>query len=279
MRFIAIKGCAFAALLAAAPGVAGGAASAAPKPVSWDPAPYAQYKARDYEEIPIGDFKILNAPWGKGSITAYRQCVFRESYQDEEPFGWKWDWPKVRTDDVKAYQSLSYGWNPWMKDRTNSILPARIGSVASLRVDYSAELNASGKYNLSFDVWITERPENTDPNELNVKREFMVWVDRKVAGIDQHWYAGKVRIGGEDYSFYRIPDLKGALSKRDFMIFIKVEPMIAGSLDLAGFLAYMLGKNYLTEDEYVKNIDFGNEVWYGQGETIVGRFDVALAGK
>jgi hypothetical protein len=136
---------AFAALLAAVPGVAGGAASAAPKPISWDPAPYAQYKARDYEEISIGDFKILNAPWGKGSITAYRQCVFKASYQDDVPFGWKWDWPKTRTDDVKASQSLSYGWNPWMKDRTNAILSARVGSVTSLRVDYAAEVNASGK--------------------------------------------------------------------------------------------------------------------------------------
>jgi hypothetical protein len=55
--------------------------------------------------------------------------------------------------------------------------------------------------------------------------------------------------------------------------------MPAGSLDLADFLFYMLGKNYLTEVEYVKNIDFGNEVWYGQGETIVSRFDVALTGR
>jgi hypothetical protein len=116
-----------------------------------------------------------------------------------------------------------------MKDRTNAILSARVGSVTSLRVDYAAEVNASGK--------------------------------------------------SKDYSFYRIPDLKGKLSKRDFMIFIKVKPMPAGSLDLADFLFYMLGKNYLTEVEYVKNIDFGNEVWYGQGETIVSRFDVALTGR
>jgi hypothetical protein len=49
------------------------------------------------------------------------------------------------------------------------------------------------------------------------------------------------------------------------MLFIKVKPMPAGSLDLA-------------EAEYLKNIDFGNEVRYGRGETIVDGFDVALTG-
>jgi hypothetical protein len=256
-----------------------GPASAQAKPVSWDASAYAQYKIRDFERIDIGDFSILNDPWGKKAITLYRQAIFKESDSSDTPFGWKWDWPKVKTDDVKTYQSLTYGWNPWMEKGTNAVLPVKAGWIASLRVDYAAEVNAGGKYNLSFDVWIAKQADNTVPNELNVTREFMVWVDRKEAGIDSYWFVGRVKIGGEDYDFYRIPDLKGTLSKRDFMIFIKVKPMPAGSLELADFLAYMLKKKYLTEEEFVKNIDFGDEVWYGEGETTISRFDVSLTTK
>jgi hypothetical protein len=121
-------------------------------------------------------------------------------FQDEEnsntPFGWKWRWPKERVDDVKSYQALSYGWNPWMPNPTNMILPMRIGAIDELRVDYQATVNASGKYNLSFDFWITERADNIEQNELNVKREFMIWVDRKAAEFDPYWYVGDVTIGG-----------------------------------------------------------------------------------
>jgi len=247
--------------------------------VSWDTAPYAVALTKDWNEIDLGDFAIQNGPWGKGTIAKYRQMIFKTQFSSIVPFGWKWEWPRERTDDVKTYQNLSYGWNPWRDTRTNSILPVKIGTIEELRVDYDAEVNATSKYNLSFDLWITERPGITPQKELNVSREFMVWVDRKGAEFDPYWYVGVVNIGGEEYDFFRIQGLKGTLSQRDFMVFLKKKPMLEGSIDIEDFLAYLLGKKYLTEDEYLANIDFGNEVWYGQGETTINRFDVALTAK
>jgi hypothetical protein len=248
-------------------------------PISWDIYDYPIAKTRDFERIVFGDFIILNNPWGKGAIKDYRQMVFKADTESDTPFGWKWEWPKERLDDVKTYQSLSYGWNPWMADRTNDALPVAIGDIAELSVTYDVAMRASGKYNLSFDFWITEYAGNTDPQELNVKREFMVWIDRKEGGIDQYWFAGNARIGGGDYEFYRLKDLKGTLSSRDFMIFIKRLPVRSGKLDIKKFLEYLLEKKYVTEAEFLKNIDFGNEVWYGEGETVVNGFAVTLKTK
>ncbi len=107
----------------------------------------------------------------------------------------------------------------------------------------------------------------------------MIWVDRKEAGLDPYWYVGDVTVDGEKYGFYRIKDLKGTLSSRDFMVFIAKKPMLSGSIDVEDFLAYLLAKGYLTKDEYMKNIDFGNEIWYGEGETVLFKFDVALTVK
>ncbi len=273
MRFKGVIGCAIALWLPAA------CVSAPPVSVSWDPAVYAVVRSRDWEQIALGDFIISNGPWGKGSISDYRQWIFKALSGSNVPFGWKWKWPKERPDDVKSYQSLSYGWNPWADKRTNTALPMRIGDIAELRLDYEAAVNASAKYNLSFDFWITEKSGITKEKELNVKREFMIWVDRKEAVFDPYWYAGIVNIGGEDYEFYRIPDLKGTLSSRDFMIFMNRKPMPGGSIDVEDFLAWLLEKKYLTEDEYLANVDFGNEIWYGEGETAINRFDVSLTAR
>lgn len=246
------------------------------EPISWDLSHYPDVKTGDFERIAFDDFVILNGPWGKGSIKKYRQMIFKASADSVTPFGWKWDWPVERTDDVKTYQSLSYGWNPWMAERTNRVLPVAIGNIAELTVSYDIAMNASGKYNLSFDFWITEYPGNTDPQELNVKREFMVWIDRKDSGIDRYWYVGIVKIDGEPYEFYRLKDLKGTLSSRDFMIFIKKTPIHSERLDIMKFIEYLLAKKYVKEGEFLKNIDFGNEVWHGEGETVVNEFSVML---
>jgi hypothetical protein len=279
VRFKAIIGCAVALWLMVAADIACGSPQQEMKPISWDPAPYALVKTMDWEHIALEEFTLWNGPWGKGSIVDYRQWVFKVVKDSTVPFGWKWDWPKERLDDVKAYQSLSYGWSPWADVRTNTILPMKIGNIAELRVDYETVVNASGKYNLSFDLWIAENFGNTDPKELNVSREFMVWVDSKEVDFDPYWYVGIVTIGGEEYIFYRIEGLKGTLRSRDFMVFVKKTPMLRGSIDMEDFLAYLLGKNYLTEDEYLKNIDFGDEVWYGEGEATINRFDVSLTAK
>ncbi len=119
--------------------------------VSWDSSAYALVRTNDWEKIFLGDFIIQNGPWEKGSIADYRQWIFKSENSSNIPFGWKWMWPKERVDDVKSYQALSYGWNPWAADRTNTILLAKIDNIAELRVGYTAEVNASGKYNLSFD--------------------------------------------------------------------------------------------------------------------------------
>jgi hypothetical protein len=248
-------------------------------PISWDQSNYPVAKTGDFEWIVFDDFIILNNPWGKGSVKKYREMIFKANADSAAPFGWKWDWPVERTDDVKAYQCLSYGWNPWMADRTNKVLPVAIGNIAELSVSYDVAMSASGKYNLSFDFWITEYPGNTDPLELNVKREFMVWIDRKDSGIDQYWYVGPVIIDGDYYEFYRLKDLKGTLSSRDFMIFIKKVPIRSGKLDITKFLEYLLKKKYVKEGEFFKNIDFGNEVWHGEGETVVNEFSVTLETK
>ncbi len=275
MRSRAFTGCAIVLLFSAAAAVHGSGKAEA-SPVSWDTSSYAVVRTGDFDQIFLGDFFIWNDAWGRGSLSGARNLIFKAAEGSNVPFGWKWEWPSARTDDVKTYQSLSYGWHPWVDRRTNDVLPARIGDIAGLRVDYEAVVNASGKYNLAFDMWITESSWNTDPGELNVKREFMIWMDRRTAIMDNYFLVGTVSIGGEDYLFYRIEALKGTLSSRDFMVFIKKTPMHAGTIDLADFLSFMLDRKYLAEDEYLKNIDFGNEVWYGQGETTVSRFDVTL---
>jgi len=149
-------------------------------------------------------------------------------------------------------------------------------------VNYDITHGVTGKYNLSFDLWITENPGKTNPPELNIMREIMIWQDYKGRNsIPDIWFVHKVTIDGEIYKFYTVKDLvtmsgTGLDITRDYMAFVKETPEYQGDTKIHEFLNYLVEHEYILPTEYLRNVDLGNEIWYGSGETILNDFTISI---
>jgi hypothetical protein len=95
------------------------------------------------------------------------------------------------------------------------------------------------------------------------------------------WFVQKVTIDGEVYKLYASLDMPMAMEsqkayKRDYFTFLKQEPEYKGDTKIHEFLNYLVESNYIEPDEYLRNVDLGNEIWYGEGETIVNSFSLSI---
>ncbi|MBN1798742.1 MAG: hypothetical protein JW822_09195 [Spirochaetales bacterium] len=169
---------------------------------------------------------MCNCIWGKGNLTDYNHFIYKVSKNTDFPVGWKWAWPRANADQVKAYPSISFGRNPWSDRSTIPQLPRRIDQIRELTATYDITHCVTGKYNLSFDLWITETEGKTNPPEANIVREVMIWQDHKGQGTPHNWFVRKVTIDGEVYKFYKSIGMPMAMEsqkdyKRDYFAFLK----------------------------------------------------------
>ncbi|MBN2536319.1 MAG: hypothetical protein JXB88_25780 [Spirochaetales bacterium] len=236
----------------------------------------------DWESISLDQFYIANCIWGKEGITDYDQCIYVPGGSPSISGGWKWRWPALNTGQVKAYPNISFGKNPWNGQSTSPWLPLRMDNIEGITVSYDISHQVSGKYNLSFDIWVTKTPDVTDPPEANIVREIMIWLDEQGEGlILDEKYVKKVVIDGEKYRFLiakdtEMPGENQKEYKRDYMAFIKDTPEYSGDTKIEQFLEYLLAEKHILPTDYLRNIDLGNEIWHGKGETVLNAYSITV---
>ena len=228
----------------------------------------------------IGSWETIATPTtsGTGRIRRdYEQCILRRTLPGGKvEYGWRWRWP-VREGRVKGYPEVVYGRKPWSRVSTTSELPKQIGAVERLEVDYEAYLMAEGRYNLSFDFWITR---DNPPSESGISHEIMIWMDHDSAPAAPQYYVGPVRLDGALWDLYVWPDRvwrDSAGATRyvaDFIAFLRHEDQYVGSVDLLAFFQYLVDKEYVPAHHYFTAIEFGNEARSGTGELWLKRFEV-----
>jgi hypothetical protein len=136
--------------------------------------------------------------------------------------------------------------------------------------------NIKGKYNLAFDLWITKKPGKTNPPEENIVREIMIWLDYKNVQLPADWYKGKVTINGEVYKFYKAENFSTEKYRRTYLAFLKAKTENSGKTKIDEFIKYLVDSKHILPEEYLKNIDLGNEIWYGTGKTILNEYSIVI---
>ena len=229
---------------------------------------------RDYATFRVGEYEIENNTWGKDQLgtkdlTDYRQCIFREraSTSGAGTYGWSWRWP-LHDGHVKAYPEIKYGWKPWSKESLVPGFPRRIGGISRIPVEYDISIEATGKYNLSFDIWLVS---DTLPAPENISFEIMVWVDnlnwdKMDVDAEDLTSAGAVSIDTAEYTLYTGKVNSGGWT---YFSFVKKERQLKGALDLNAFLSWLVAQSFIPDSEYLTCIELGNELLYGEGTTTV----------
>jgi hypothetical protein len=225
-------------------------------------------------EYKSGNYKILNNVWNKRVLRAdetYEQCIRVKSL--ENPLnvnaGWNWSWPNGNI-EVKAYPEIIYGWAPWLSNSTDVHLPVQLSKLGGFKASYDTVVSSQGgSHNTAFDLWITSA---VPPTPSNRTAEIMIWVDRQNWPVDlsSSTSNGRILIDEHeyDYSIYIRP------KSWTYIRFISVDPQPKGSITIDHFLNFLLEKGYISAGEFLADIEFGNEIRFGTGQTIIRSYSV-----
>jgi len=217
---------------------------------------YIKY-CEDYAFFIVNDeYKVQNNTWGyiASSCSTYTQCVFHDSIN---PSVFGWEWHVNCASDNPSYPRVEYGWNPWSIESTTHNLPRKLSSLSSVVISFSKMFSANGTYNMAFDIWITKSDTS---NVKNTKAEIMIWLDYTlVPGTDLT--IGNLTINHETYDFYK----NTTWSTIAYLAFVKKNNTWNGQIDILPFISYLVENNHISSNDYLVDIEFGNEIWAGTG--------------
>lgn len=216
---------------------------------------------------------LKNNLWGKSKLKNPEQAILC-SYKKEGLFGWKWELPN-NSGGVIGYPALQVGRNPFEKGVSNvAEFPVQVDRIEKLPVTYDVESHVKyRKYNLSFDLWLTDAEEYALGN---IKTEIMIWEDY----FDFTSFGKKVSTIITPFGTYDV--LAGHLENSKFsqdwqyIAFVRTIPRTKGEIDIAFFLQYLLSKEMISKEHYFTSIEFGNEIGNSSGITVVHQFDWSL---
>lgn len=217
----------------------------------------------DWAELYYKEFMFSNNVWGKEDITDSKQCLLVKGEDNNVEHGWQWNWPEGEA-RVKAYPEIVYGYKPWNASSTTPKLPIKIADIEKLQVTYEVDVNATGIYNLIFDLWLT----NSDkPTPQSITHEITIWLmDTGVVPAGSPM--GTITINDQDYLRYT-----GSVNKT-YIAFVSEIAQTKGTLDLKLFLDYLTKRGYAHKNRYLASIELGNEIDSGEGITWLRNFEV-----
>ena len=235
---------------------------------------------RDWAKLQNADFLYENNVWGQGAISREDrlQCLLKRVVDGKAQYGWRWQWPRG-SGEVKAYPEVIYGYKPWFTFSTTPDLPRRISAIDELTVAYDIEMQARGRYNLAFDIWVTSSDR---PTPSDITHEIMIWVGERTRAWEP--YPGKrvkrVTIGDAAYDLYVKPDAEWLTEHGApnvvYIAFNARAARLSGDIDLKEFLDYLTDNGHLPAEGYVASVELGNEVMHGTGELWLKSYDISV---
>ncbi|HOT90127.1 MAG TPA: hypothetical protein PLJ78_02080 [Anaerolineae bacterium] len=228
----------------------------------------------DYERIQIGEYILNNNVWNKRDRTDYTQCVFAQGKTPPTTMGWRWNWPGTGS-EIQAYPEVMFGDSPWDTERPTGGFPLPV-SDRDLLVTYTAAITATGKWNVAFDLWLTDDPS---PAAQNITDEVMIWVDASNLMPGPQVY-DIVAFDGITYTVHIAPghgDASGGSSATwTYIAFKTRKPLLSATLNIGHFLGYLLEKQVIGKERYLASLEFGTELASGQGELVLSQYEISL---
>ena len=250
-----------------------------PLPSSFDTADVDTY-CRDWAKLRNAGLVYENNVWNQGTIkTEHRaQCLLKRVVDGKVQYGWRWQWPRAGG-NVKAYPEVIYGHKPWFTSSTTANLPRRISAIGELSVAYDIEMRARGRYNLAFDIWVTNSGR---PTPSAITHEIMIWVGERARAWEPYpgYLAKRVTIGDATYDLTIKPYAEwlkehGA-PKVAYIAFNARTAQLSGRIDVKEFLDYLTDHGHLPVDGYVASVELGNEVMSGTGEVWLKSYRISV---
>jgi len=228
--------------------------------ISWSTEDWAHLSA--YGERCI----VVNNVWNKSSKNRdFQQEVFAENIAGKRVLGWRWRVPWRLLPSIASYPELICGNKPWDQPiGTFDGLPFHPGEK-HLTATYNVHLRATGTYNMAFSLWTVNQ---LPPSPHSVSCEIMIWIansGQKPAGLRR----GSIAVDGATYDIYinqHHHDASGANKNEwTYVAFVARAPQLNGQLNLSAFLEDLQQKKILPPNQWLSDVELGNEVTEGSG--------------
>lgn len=236
----------------------------------------------DAYSVPTPLGRIANNVWNRQAAGEhpFRQCILVRDTPEGDEYGWSWEGLPVG-DTLISFPQVVLGWKPWDGGASSHPeLPVRIADLAGLRLSYDVRTRAFGKYNLATTLWLTRSgAEGEAPDPMDITADVMIWSEG--SGFDPFGTrVGNVTIDGTELEVWFAPDLgdpSGEGPRWNYVAYLYPRKTQAVALDLKKILEHAAAAGFISADHYVSDVEVGNEVMSGAGETWIRSLSLEVA--
>ncbi len=213
----------------------------------------------DSAQLKLQDVIVSSGVWNRDVIKDGNQCITSTP-------GWNWDWPSNeqtlnRCEHVVSYPSIIYGRRPWDSNSTTPELPRQISNIKNMLIDVEVETKAEGKYNTAFDIWIVKGQSSS-----LMTTELMIWLNHE--GVEPaDW--GLVVVDDAIYELWT-----QRINTWHYVGLAFKAPVQKARIPLGDILRDLEKRGLVNASDWVADIEFGNEVMCGKGQTVIKNFRV-----
>jgi len=233
---------------------------------------------QDWDTIAFGEFLLENNVWG-GANEPHLQCM----NTNLDSFGWNvtrrspsaYGLPSDCPECIQPYYpEVIYGKKPWRTESTTANLPVALDSVESLEVSMTATMIPYAKYDLAFDIWITNSAES---RSTDITDEVMIWL-LWTSGLPAERVRDTVNDGynvyeHRTYAYWNMTRIEGTLRWTMHEFIIKKQG-IPSRINILAFLEHL--RKEKRDLRYLASIELGSEVWSGVGATKFSTYRIDL---
>ncbi|WP_290871135.1 hypothetical protein [Aquabacterium sp.] len=233
---------------------------------------------------------LFNNTWNSAAAgqATWEQCLIaRTTAAGVNQYGWRWTWPSAGG-ALFAYPEIVVGAKPWEAGPGNdSRFPIRIAQAQALRLRYTTETQAIGSRNLATSLWLIQTPEVASPPvESDITAELMIWsdyTDDMVADPGTTTLRGTFTdANGLQWDIWADTnwgDASGGSTHRWTYIAYIIQPgqrRQSADIDALAMLRHAASLGLISTSLYVADVELGNELVAGQGETWLTEFALTV---
>lgn len=240
---------------------------------------------------------LFNNTWNSAAAgpSTWSQCLQSRAWAATATsaattqYGWRWSWPSAGG-ALFAYPSVYVGAKPWESGPGNDArFPLSLATAQALSLRFAVETTLSGtsasSRNLAASIWLIQTPTvAAPPVQSDIKAEVMVWTDYTddmVANPGTTTPKGQFTdaqgltwdiLADENWG-----DASGGTTHRWTYVAFHIRPgqrTSAAHIDLLAMLQHLVSKGLISNSLYIADVELGNELVAGQGETWLTDFSV-----
>jgi hypothetical protein len=214
-----------------------------------------------------GAYTVENNEWNSSA----NECVTTDGNADFTVANSAIELP---TDGAPGGYAAIYKGCHWGSCTTNSALPIPVSSMTpgEVTTSWNTTQTYTGAYDVAYDIWYNQTP--TTSGQPNAE-EMMIWINH-YGGVEPAGsvVASNVTIGGNSYTIW-----EGRDSTWNVVSYVlNTGTTSVSNLDIDLLAADSVSRGYMTDSDYLIDLEAGFEMWQGGAGLATNSYSVNIGG-